>query len=181
MSFISTVPSWTQLRRLRPRPSKPEVLSGIGCSATAVEQPRGWRGGQTCRPLDEPTRWHQKEELILFSLTCIPCKQASWSRWTLRTLRNMPWMVERITRFQSSFQSGTEWDRQFRKPVDSLLQWREAWIKIDHNTLGFSCFKCKGKADILERLTFQMPDFTGRIKFKFTLVHPRFWFANFPF
>ena len=54
-------------------------------------------------------------------------------------------------RISIRFQSETQWDLQFQKPVDSLLQKREAWIKIDHSALGFLNFKCKGKADIVER------------------------------
>ena len=47
---------------------------------------------------------------IFFSLSCIPCRQASRCRWPWRTLRDMHWMAEHITGFQTRFQSGTQWD-----------------------------------------------------------------------
>ena len=80
-------------------------------------------------------------ELFVFSMfffMCMPCRQASRSQWAWRTPRDMCWMAEHITEFQTitRFQTETQWDQKNRKPVDSLLQWR-ASIKIDHTALGF--------------------------------------------
>ena len=89
-------------------------------------------GGETSRgDLDRVTwylgrRW--RIPLIFRGLTDISlgffffflsCERSHWRWWTLR---DMQWMAEHITGFQTIFQSGSQWDWQCRKPVASLWQ-----------------------------------------------------------